>query len=190
MVNPTYEDKKILTKYRDEMLTKRLEILNNYAKSTQNKGEMYYIYSKNSENENGYNLCICEEDKSHIVIEKKQEELPSGAIVGSVLRKNNDKLIIDEKATKTISEKLESIKLQLLEEQSQYLENQRVEGHIYEMAENCGDRALLFDITEGNDEGLEEIDFPLELLNDSKEGDLFVFENGEYIKNDDLHKIR
>lgn len=185
LVNPTYDSERIITKYRDEMLTKRLEILNNYAQNTQNKGEMYYIYSKNSESENSYNICICEEDKSHIVIEKSQEELPSGAIVGSVLRKNNDRFIIDEKATKTISEKLDNMKSQLLEEQREFLASQRIEGHMYEMAEKSEDRALLFDITAGNDEGFEEIDFPLELLNESKEGELFVFEDGEYIKVDD-----
>ena len=73
LVNPTY-DSKIITKYRDEMLTKRADILNNYAKNTKNKGEMYYIYSKNSESENSYNICICEEDKSHVVIEKNKEQ--------------------------------------------------------------------------------------------------------------------
>lgn len=185
MVNPTYDGERIITKYRDEMLTKRLEILNNYAQNTQNKGEMYYIYSKNSESENSYNICICVEDRSHIVIEKSQEELPSGAIVGSVLRKNNDRFIIDEKATKTISEKLDNMKSQLLEEQREFLASQRIEGHMYEMAEKSEDRALLFDITAGKDEGFEEIDFPLELLNESKEGELFVFEDGEYIKVDD-----
>lgn len=185
LVNPTYDSEKIITKFRDEMLIKRADILNNYAKNTQNKGEMYYIYSKNSESENRYNICICAEDKSHIVSEKSQEELPYGARIGSILRKNNDRFIIDEKATKTISEKLDSMKSQLLEEQNEFLESKRIEGHIYEMSENSGDRAWLFDLTIGSDEGVEEIDFPLELLNESKEGDLFVYKNGEYIKVDE-----
>lgn len=182
MVNPTYDGEKIITKYRDEMLIKRANILNNYAKNTKDKGEMYYIYSKNSKSENSYNICICEEDKSNIVIEKSKEELPDGAKIGSVLRKNGDKFVIDEKANIIISEKIERMKSQLLEEQNEYLSSKRIEGHIYEMYENGGDRAWLFDLTVQSNEGIEEIDFPLELLNESKEGDLFVYKNGKYIQ--------
>lgn len=54
-----------------------------------------------------------------------------------------------------------------------------MEGHIYEMSENNGDRAWLFDITSGSNEGVEEIDFDIDLLKTSKEGDLFIYKNGK-----------
>ena len=57
-----------------------------------------------------------------------------------------------------------------------------MEGHIYEMSENNGDRAWLFDITSGSNEGVEEIDFDIDLLKTSKEGDLFIYKNGKYQK--------
>ena len=50
------------------------------------------------------------------------------------------------------------------------------------MSENGKDRACLFDITNNNDEEIEEIDFPQDLLKNAKEGDLFVYKNGEYQK--------
>lgn len=50
------------------------------------------------------------------------------------------------------------------------------------MSEKGGDRAWLFDITSGSNEGVEEIDFPQELLQDAKERDLFIYKNGEYQK--------
>ena len=163
------------------MLIERSNILNNYAKETMDKGEMYYIYSKNSKMEDGYNLCICEEEKSHIVIEKSIENLPNEATIGSVLRKNETSYILDEEATNKIAEEINNMKDRLLNEQKEFLESKRVEGHVYEMSENDGDRAWLFDITIDSNEGIEEIDFPIELLNISKEGDLFIYKNGEYM---------
>ena len=68
LVNTTHNVNKIITKYRDQMLIERANILEKYAKQTLNKGEMYYIYSKNSKMTNGYNLCICEEGKSPTVV--------------------------------------------------------------------------------------------------------------------------
>lgn len=99
-----------------------------------------------------------------------------------MLRKSGDSYVLDEEATEEISEEIEKMKDKLLEEQTEFLESKRIEDHIYEMSENNGDRAWLFDITDGSNEAIEEIDFPQELLNDSREGDLFVYKNGEYQK--------
>lgn len=182
LVNPTHNGNKITAKYRDKMLAERDNILNNYAKQTLNKGQMYYIYSKNSKMVDGYNLCICEEGKSHTILEVSKDNLPNGARIGSVLRKSEDSYILDEEATKEITEEIYNMKEELLEEQTEFLESKRIEGHIYEMSENAGDRAWLFDITNNSNEGVEEISFPKELLNDSKKGDLFIYKNGEYQK--------
>ena len=182
LVNTTHNVNKIITKYRDQMLIERANILEKYAKQTLNKGEMYYIYSKNSKMTNGYNLCICEEGKSHTVVKTDRSNLPNGAKIGSVLRKSEEGYTLDEEATKEIAKEIDNMKSKLLKEQMEFLESKRIEGHIYEMSENNGDRACLFDITNGNNEEIEEIDFPMELLKDSKEGDLFTYKNGEYQK--------
>ena len=176
-----YNENKITTKYRDKMLIERSNILNNYAKEALDKGEMYYIYNKNSKMENGYNLCICEEGKSHTVIEESIENLPNEATIGSVLRKIGNSYILDEEATNKINEEINDMKDRLLDEQTEFLKSKRVEGHVYEMSENDGDRAWLFDITIDSNEAVEEINFPIELLDNSKEGDLFIYKNGEYI---------
>lgn len=182
LVNTTHNVNKIITKYRDQMLIERANILEKYAKQTLNKGEMYYIYSKNSKMTNGYNLCICEEGKSHTVVKTDRSNLPNGAKIGSVLRKSEEGYTLDEEATKEIAKEIDNMKSKLLKEQMEFLESKRIEGHIYEMSENNGDIACLFDITNGNNEEIEEIDFPMELLKDSKEGDLFTYKNGEYQK--------
>ena len=182
MLDISFNGTKITTKFRDKMLLERKIVLNDYANNTMEKGEMYYIYSKNSQMENGYNLCICNEDKSSIVIEEIADNLPNGAVTGSVLRKNEGRYILDEEATGVIEEKIENLKARILEEQKEFLSSNRIEGHIYELSEKNEDRVWLFDVTKNAQEGIEEIEFPEELLNEAKEGDLFIFKEGEYKK--------
>lgn len=178
--NTTFEGNKIITKYRDKMLTERAKILNSYADKTSKQGEMYYIYNKNSKMEDGYNICICAEDKSHVIIEESAENLPEEAKIGCVLRKTENRYTIDNDATKVISEEIYKMKEKILEEQNQYLASKRIEGHVYEVSENAGESVWLFDLTDNSNEGIEEIDFPPELLKNIKEGDLFVYKNGTY----------
>lgn len=182
LTNNNHNEEKMITIYRDEMYIERANILNNYAKQTRDKGQMYYIYDKNSKLENGLNLCICENGQSHTVIETSINELPSGVKVGSVLRKQGNSYVLDNEATKDIAESIDKMKSKILKKQKEFLNSKRIENHVYEMSENGKDRACLFDITNNNDEGIEEIDFPRELLKDAKEGDLFVYKNGEYQK--------
>ena len=56
--------------------------------------------------ENGYNLCICKEDKSHIVIEENASSLPANVEIGSVLRKTEEGYILDKEATIEIAKQL------------------------------------------------------------------------------------
>ena len=55
----TIFDTKITTKFRDEMLVERNNILQNYAKNINNADDIFYIYSINSNNKNSYNLYNC-----------------------------------------------------------------------------------------------------------------------------------
>ena len=173
-------EEEMITTYRDKMNIERNKILNNYANKTSSKGQMYYIYSENSKTQDAYNICICEEGKSHNVIEINKKELPDGAEVGSVLRKKGQNYTIDIEATKDISEELSNLKSKVLKEQDIYLLSQRKEGHVYELSEKSDDRAWLFDITENREEALEEIEFPIELLQNAHEGDKFVYKKGKY----------
>ena len=165
----------------DKMYIERAHILNQYAEQTLSRGKMYYIYDKNSKMADSYNLCICGEGNSHTVIEKSKYDLPEGAEIGSVLRGTENKFILDEETTVKITEEIDKMKDRLLNEQLNFLESKRIEGHTYELAEIGEDRAWLYDIT-SESEDIEEIDFPEKLLKDATEGDLFVYKNGKYQK--------
>lgn len=179
-------DEKIIVKFRDEMLTKRSKILQKYAQDTKEKGEMFYIYDKSTNQKNTYNLSYCNINKSHEVLTKSIEELPVGSKLGSVLRKKGENFIIDIEATKDIEKEINSMIKNKIEEQREYLNSKRIDGHIYEVSEKYSGRIWLYDLNNISDdgiEGIEEIEFPGDLYQTAKEGDLFVYENGEYKKN-------
>lgn len=183
--NLTLYDKKIITKFKNEILVARNNILKNYAEKTKESGEMYYIYNISENERNSYNLCSCNQEKSHEVITKSIEELPKGAGLGSVLRKQGENFILDLDATKSIETEINSMIEEKIEEQNQYLESKRIEGHVYEVGEKYSGRIWLYDLNNtagGGIEGIEEIEFPKDLYETAKEGDLFIYKNGEYFK--------
>ena len=180
--NLEIDNKKIISKYRDEMLLERTNILQNYALKTKDKGEMYYIYD---EGKNEYNLCICEPSKSHEVVTKRIEDLPEGTSVGSVLRKLGEDFILEKEDTEVIGNQINNMIKKKIKEQDQYLDSKRIEEHIYEADEKYSGRIWLYDLNNkvgGSIEGIEEIEFPKNLYETAKKGDKFIYQNGEYQK--------
>lgn len=181
--NLTLYGEKIIVRYRDKMLSQRAEILQKYSESTKEREEMYYIYDINSNDSNSFNLCICEPERSHEVITKQKEELPEGVSLGSVLRKQDIGFILDDEGTKYVGKKINAMIKEKIEEQHEYLNSKRIEGHTYEVGEKYDGRIWLYDrdnVTNGGIEGIEEVEFPKELYQDAKKGDLFIYRNGEY----------
>ena len=178
-------NQKIISKYRDEMILERANILENYALKTKDKGEMYYIYDIATDEKNTYNLCICEQDKSHKVITKKIEDLPKDTNLGSVLRKKGENFILDKDDTKIIEKQINNMITEKIKEQAKYLDSKRIESHIYEADEKYSGRIWLYDLNSkagGGLEGIEEIEFPENLYETAKKGDKFIYQNGKYQK--------
>ncbi len=179
----TLYGEKISVRYSDEMLIQRAEILQKYSESTKEKGEMYYIYDINSNDSNSFNLCICAPEKSHEVITKQKEELPEDVSLGSVLRKQDTGFVLDIEGTKYVGREINTMIKEKIKEQYEYLDSKRIEGHTYEVGEKYDGRIWLYDrntVANGGMEGIEEIEFPKELYQVAKEGDLFIYQNGEY----------
>ena len=165
------------------MFTQRSKILQDYAQDTKEKGEMFYIYDISTNEKSSYNLSYCDINRSHEVLTKSIEELPSESNLGSVLRKNGKNFIIDIEATKEVEKEINNMIKEKIEEQREYLNSKRIDGHIYEVGEKYSGRIWLYDlknISGGGIEGIEEIEFPKDLYQTAKEGDLFVYEDGEY----------
>ena len=181
----TIDNQKVIAKYRDEMLTERNNILQKYAENTKEAGEMYYIYNISENQKNSYNLSNCTVEKSNEVITKQIEELPEGVRLGSVLREQNGSFILDVEATKIVGEEINQMIQEKLKQQDEYLDSKRIEGHVYEVGEKYSERIWLYDLNNNPNsgmEGIEEIEFPKDLYQTAKEGDLFIYKNGEYQK--------
>lgn len=176
------EHGKVTTTYRDRLLVERNNLLNNYAKDTFEKGSMFFVYSKNSSDMNAFNLCAFGEGVNSTVIVVKENELPTGAGVDSVLRLEKGDYILDEKATEYISNELQKLIISLLEEQTIELRDKRVEGNIYEVVEISGSTVLLINTTQNDGECFEEIDISKELLSELKAGDCIQFANDEFVR--------
>ena len=104
---------------------------------------------------------------------------------GSVLRKQDIGFVLDNEGTKSVGREINTMIKQKIEEQHEYLDSKRIEGHTYEVGEKYDGRIWLYDrdsVMNDGIEGIEEIEFPKELYHDAKEGDLFTYQNGEYRK--------
>ena len=179
----TINDTKIISKYKDKMLKERANILQNYSENTREAGEMYYIYNVSENERNSYN--ISKTDKSHKVITMLAKDLPDGAKLGSVLRKQGDKFILDAKATRIVAKRINEMIEEQIREQNQFLNDKRIDGHIYEIEEKCNNRVWLYDLNNidgGGIEEFEEIEFPNNLYEMAKRGEKFIYKNGEYQK--------
>lgn len=173
----------LTTEFRDKFNVEINDILINYADETKEKGKMYYIYSKNSSNQDMYNLSICDRENTNMVIEENALNLPQGSGVGTILRKNlENKYVIDELGTEEIKEKIENLEKNIYEEQENFLESRRIENHVYELSEKDEKSVWLFDITNNDDEAFEEIDFEKDIFENAEEGDKFIYKNGRYEK--------
>lgn len=176
-------DNKIIAKYKDKMLKERASILQNYAENTKEDGEMYYVYNVSQNDKNSYN--ISKTDKSHKVITIAIDSLPQGVRLGSVLREQGDKFVLDEKATRIVGEKINDMIEKQIKEQNKFLDSKRIDGHIYEVEEKSNGRIWLYDsnnIIDGGIEGFEEIEFPKDLYEVAKKGDKFLYKNRCYQK--------
>lgn len=179
----TINDTKIISKYKDNMLKERANILQDYAENTKEAGEMYYIYNVSENEKNSYN--ISKTDKNHKILTLSIDELPKGTQLGSVLRKQGDKFILDANATRIVGKRINEMIEEQIKKQNQFLKDKRIDGHMYEVEEKDNGRIWLYDLNNiegGGIEEFEEIEFPNNLYQMSKKGDKFLYKDGGYQK--------
>lgn len=182
LIQELQDENRLTIEYRDKMYIERNHILNDYAKKTTNKGTMYYIYNKSDKD---YLLTICEKGKSHEIIKVSENDLPEGARIDTVLRKQNGSYIVDNEATKYVEEKMTEKFNKLVEEQTEKMSERRVEGHLYEIIESSKSDVWLMDIQVDRNNGKCFQEFFEETFENVKKGDVFQYINGKYVKYDE-----
>ena len=93
--------------------------------------------------------------------------------------------MLDYEGTNYVGTEINSMIKEKIEEQGQYLDSKRIEGHIYEVDDKYSGRIWLYDVNnkaDGEIEGIEEIEFPKDLYEKAKKGDKFIYQDGEYKK--------
>lgn len=171
------------TKYRDKYRIYRDNILNEYVKENRKNNQVYFVFEKNSEDENKLNATLYEYgDKKDVVLLEKNG-------ISEGLREN-DLLIIedgiiskDEDATNVINNELEELFQNLEKEQEEEIKRLIIEDHLYKVNEIGPDRMWLFDITNPNEEEREEIEatnVSEETIKKAMPGDILVFKQGKY----------
>ena len=174
MLEKFVSDNKIISEYKDKLLMARNEILQEQAKETSSRGEMYYIYDKKGSD---YLATICEKGKSHEVIRIPEKNVKSNVRIDNVLKKINNEFELDEEATNIVKFKQEEKFNEILEEQNKMMESRRIDGHIYEYVEGTRDSVWLIDNNLDNGDVFEEIQ--QDVFKDAQEGDIFEYINGE-----------
>lgn len=166
----------IIVKYRDEILTERSKILKEFSQEIEENKDKIYIYGKNNGYYNIYKFCDNKTDK------KLVDEFPSDTQIGSIFSKINNKYQLDKKSSEIINIKMKNVIKEKIIEQEKYLSEKRIENHIYEVSEKSDGRIWLYDTSNEESEGIEEINFPNELYETAEEGDLFIYINNNYEK--------
>ena len=171
-------ENKISIGTKNQMELKMDEILKQYAKETAEKGDLYFIVEK-TKAENTYTTYKYELDDDS-VLKIQEDELPQGATVNTVLRKTDEKYIIDEEATRELENRITNVMQELINEQNRLLKEYRKEGHLYRVSENINNCIFLWDITDKPKMEIEEVDFPEDLLEKATEGAIFEYLDGTY----------
>lgn len=156
---------------------KNSENLKEYAKNMSEDEKMYYVSYK-YENKDNYSISEYDNEGNRKKFIVSSEELPKDVTTSMVLKKEEDKFVIDEKATEEIINKaIESAK-QIANEQTAELNYLRQEDCLYYVVDGNLETAYLKNLN--IDVIFEEIDLPEELKGKICKDDFLIYKNGEY----------
>ena len=167
----------------NSIMKARDEILREYAKNTTDKGDLYFIFNKIKDSDD-YRVIQMGKDID-TTLKVNVNELPEGSGLNQVMRLKDGKFELDEIGTENVLNKIYKKAEEILDTQDRELQEYRKEGHIYVVTEDINNRIFLWDTTSKPDFEIEEVNFPRQLLNEAKEGNKFIYKNGEYERIED-----
>lgn len=180
IVSKITSERKASLASENSIMKARDEILKEYAKNTREEGDLYFIFNKIKETDDYRVIQMGENTDKTITVNSK--ELPKNSELNQVMRLKNGKFEIDTKGTEIVQDTIYKKAEEILERQDKKLQDYRKEGHVYTVTEDKNNRIFLWDTTSKPDFEIEEINFPIELLNEAKEGSKFIYKNGNYEK--------
>ena len=167
----------------NSIMKARDEILREYAKNTTDKGDLYFIFNKIKDSDD-YRVIQMGKD-IYTTLKVNVNELPEGSGLNQVMRLKDGIFELDEIGTENVLNKIYIKAEEILDRQDRKLQEYRKDGHIYVVTEDINNRIFLWDTTSKPDFEIEEVNFPRQLLNEAKEGNKFIYKNGEYERIED-----
>lgn len=162
----------------NEIYQERKNVLQEYANSTKDEGNLYFVFNK-VKNEEKYRVWTV--DSNGVTQnEVSKNDLPNDISVNSVMRMNNEKFILDSEATKVVTNEIRNRANKIIENQNQKIQEYKKEGHTYLVTEDINGRIFLWDSTEKPKFEIEDVNFPEELKDKAKEGNSFLYKDGAY----------
>lgn len=161
-----------------QLISKRNDILQEYAKKLKDGENLYYVSYKN-EFKNTYKIIEFNNKGESNSFFLSKEELPNNISVDKVIRKVNDRFIIDNKKTKEIMDKVEDTAKELLSEQDSKLGKYREENCLYQVVDLSLNGVYLQN--KNNNIIFEEVNIPKELEDVIMKDFIIRYKNGTYI---------
>ena len=163
----------------NEIDKERTNVLQEYANTTKNEGNLYFVFNK-VKKEDSYRIWTI--DSNGVTQnEISKNDLPNDISVNCVMRMNNGKFILDSESTKIVTNEIRNRANKIIEKQNQKIQDYKKEGHTYLVTEDINGRIFLWDSTEKPKFEIEDVNFPEELKDKAKEGNSFLYENGTYV---------
>lgn len=125
----------------NEIYQERKNVLQEYANSTKDEGNLYFVFNKVKDEDN-YRIWTI--DSNGVTQnEVSKNDLPNDISVNSIMRMKNGKFILDSEATKVVTNEIRNRANKIIEEQNKKIQEYKKEGHTYLVTEDINGRIFL-----------------------------------------------
>ena len=165
-----------------ELRNQRDEIIKDYLQNSTEES-LYFVTYKN-EAKNNYTISQYNKEGKNTSFGISGEDLPKDVKKDVVLKKEDDKFVVDYQATETIMNKISDCAEKLAQEQNTKLNKSREENGLYQVVDISSNGVYLQNMS--NNQVFEEVDIPKELLNQIGNDYILRYKDGTYTLEQEL----
>ena len=165
-----------------KLQNQRDEIIKDYLQNSTEES-LYFVTYKNEAN-NNYTISQYNKEGENTSFGLAGEELPKDVKKDVILKKEDEKFVVDYQATETIMNKISDCAEKLAQEQNTKLNKSREENGLYQVVDISSNGVYLQNMS--NNQVFEEVDIPKELLKQLGNDYILRYKNGTYILEQEL----
>lgn len=172
----------LTSQFSIELRNQRDEIIKDYLQNSTEES-LYFVTYKN-EAKNNYTISQYNKEGKNTSFGISGEDLPKDVRKDVVLKKEDDKFVVDYQATETIMNKISDCAEKLAQEQNTKLNKSREENGLYQVVDISSNGVYLQNMS--NNQVFEEVDIPKELLNQIGNDYILRYKDGTYTLEQEL----